>query len=551
MITKLSIKNYALIDDISVDFSDGLTIITGETGAGKSILLGALSLLLGKRADLKSVRNFSKKCIIEGEFKFTDANTKNIFDKNNLDYDAHSIIRRELLPSGKSRAFVNDTPVTLQQLQNLAPYLIDIHSQHDTVELFSETFQLEIIDALVENSEIIKKYQSKLNSYNEVSETISDLIYKKESAVKELDYNAFLYEELIEENLEKLNQESLEETNQILNNSGAIQELLSQISSLLSSDKIGSLETLKEARLITAGGLRQYSAKYEEIWKRLDSVVIELEDVSEEIENIISTIEVDPLLLAEVNQKLQVLYNLQQKHSVGTVEELLEIQSSLASKIETTNNLDEKIKQLKSQQEKLESDVLLVASVIHEKRIKIIPVLKERLKKYLSELGLPDADFKFDFSTSEKFRKNGTDVLQLLFTANKGMPFGTIKKVASGGELSRLMLSIKAVLAQYKKLPTLIFDEIDAGVSGEISYKMASILKEMSATMQLFCITHLPQVAAKGDHHIKIHKEIINNTTITKLHVLNNKERINELAEMIGGKNHTKTAIAQAIELLN
>ncbi|MCF6308384.1 MAG: DNA repair protein RecN [Flavobacteriaceae bacterium] len=550
MITKLSIKNYALIDDISVDFSDGLTIITGETGAGKSILLGALSLLLGKRADLKSIRNDTKKCIIEGEFKFTDANTERIFDKNNLDYDAHSIIRRELLPSGKSRAFVNDTPVTLQQLQNLAPYLIDIHSQHDTLELFSETFQLEIIDALVENSEIIKKYQKKLNSFNEVSETINDLIYKKESAVKELDYNSFLYKELTEEHLETLNQESLEESFQVLNNSETIQESLSQIIKLLSSDEIGSLETLKETRLIT-GSLREYSAKYEEIWKRLDSVVIELEDVSEEIENTITTVEVDPLLLAEVNQKLQGLYKLQQKHSVETIEELLEIQSSLALKIEITNNLDEKIKQLKNQQEKLESDLLLVASIIREKRIKIIPVLKERLKKYLSELGLPNANFKFDFTTSEKFRKNGTDVLQLLFTANKGMPFGTIKKVASGGELSRLMLSIKAVLAQYKKLPTLVFDEIDAGVSGEISYKMASILKEMSATMQMFCITHLPQVAAKGDHHIKIHKEIINNTTITKLQVLNNKERVNELAEMIGGKNHTKTAITQAMELLN
>lgn len=550
MITKLSIKNYALIDDISVDFSDGLTIITGETGAGKSILLGALSLLLGKRADLKSVRNYSKKCIIEGEFKFTDAITERIFDKNNLDYDAHSILRRELLPSGKSRAFVNDTPVTLQQLQNLAPYLIDIHSQHDTLELFSETFQLEVIDALVENSEIIKKYQRKLNSFNEVSETINDLIYKKESAVKELDYNTFLYKELAEENLETLNQESLEETNQILNNSETIQESLSQIIKLLSSDKIGSLETLKETRLIT-GNLRQYSAKYEEIWKRLDSVVIELEDVSEEIENTITAVEVNPLLLAEVNQKLQGLYKLQQKHSVETIEELLEIQSSLASKIEITNNLDEKIKQLQNQQEKLKSEVIKLANKIHEKRIKIIPVLKERLKKYLSELGLPNANFKFDFTTSEKFRKNGTDVLQLLFTANKGMPFGTIKKVASGGELSRLMLSIKAVLAQYKKLPTLVFDEIDAGVSGEISYKMASILKEMSTTMQLFCITHLPQVAAKGNHHIKIHKEIINNTTITKLHVLNNEERVNEIAEMIGGKNHTKTAIIQAMELLN
>ncbi|MFK5983343.1 MAG: DNA repair protein RecN [Flavobacteriaceae bacterium] len=550
MIENLSIKNYALIDDISVDFNSGFTIITGETGAGKSILLGALSLLLGRRADLNSIKNKTNKCVIEGEFKFKDLKIKNIFKLNELDFDTHTIIRRELHPSGKSRAFVNDTPVTLSQLQALAPHLVDIHSQHETLELFSETFQIEIIDVLATNETLIDNYKVSLNLYHEASETITDLIFKKESATKELDYNTFLFKELEEAKLAGLNQKTLEESYETLNNIETIQESLSLVINLLNEDQIGSLETIKEARL-NLGKLRNISSSYEDIWNRLNSVVIELEDVSEEINESLLNVEANPNLLAEINQNLQSIYKLQQKHSVESVSELIEIQDNLASKIEITNNLDNEINLLKKRQEKLRKETLLIAESIHNKRVKIIPILKEKLKLYLVDLGLPNADFKFELSTSEKFRKNGIDKLQLLFTANKGLAFGELKKVASGGELSRLMLVIKAVLAQYKELPTLIFDEIDTGVSGDISYKMADILGEMSKSMQLFCITHLPQIAAKGDHHFRIYKEDIENSTVTKMAVLNKENRIAELAEMIGGKNHSETAIKQAKELLN
>lgn len=550
MITNLSIKNYTLIDDISVGFSSGFTIITGETGAGKSILLGALSLLLGRRADLNSIKNKTNKCVIEGEFKFKNLKIENVFKNNDLDFDVHTIIRRELYPSGKSRAFVNDTPVTLSQLQALASHLVDVHSQHETLELFSETFQIEIIDVLANNEKLIDAYKESLFLFNEVSEVITDLIYKKESATKELDYNTFLLKELEEVKLPGLNQKALEESYETLNNIETIQESLSLVTSLLNEDQIGSLETLKEAR-INLGKLRSFSSIYEDLWGRLNSAVLELEDISEEINLSLLNVEANPNLLAEVNQNLQSIYRLQQKHSVRTVSELLEIQESLTSKIEVTNNLDNEIILLKKKQEILRKETLLIAENVHDKRVGIIPLLKEKLKLYLVDLGLPNADFKFELTTSEKFRKNGIDKLQLLFTANKGLAFGALKKVASGGELSRLMLAIKAVLAQYKELPTLIFDEIDTGVSGDISYKMADILSEMSKSMQLFCITHLPQVAAKGDHHFKIYKEDVANRTVTKLEALNKKNRIAELAEMIGGKDHSETAIKQAKELLN
>ena len=550
MITNLSIKNYALIDDISVKFDSGLTVITGETGAGKSILLGALSLLLGKRADLSNTKNTSEKCIIEGEFTFNESDIQTIFLKNDLDYDLQTIIRREILPSGKSRAFVNDTPVSLQQLQSLAPYLVDIHSQHDTLDLFSEKFQLEVIDVLAGNSDLLKTYRKLLSKYTDVSESIADLLYKKESAVKELDYNTFLFKELEEANLVGLNQKELEETYETLNNSESIQEAFSMVIQLLTEEQTGSLETLKESRN-SLSKIKDYASNYDEIWKRLNSVILELEDISEEIEQEFNQVEADPKLLVEVNQKLQVLYKLQQKHSIETVSELVQLQEELASKIAISNNLEFQISELIEKQEKLKIQAQGKAQKIHTKRVRVIPLLKDKLKEYLNDLGLPNAAFKFELSTSEKFRSNGTDQLQLLFTANKGMAFGPLKKVASGGELSRIMLSIKAVLAQYKKLPTLIFDEIDTGVSGEISYKMAAILEEMSKSMQLFSITHLPQVAAKGKHHIKIFKEDSKEVTNTKLKVLTKEERIAEIAEMIGGKKHSETAIKQAKELLN
>ena len=550
MLSKLSIKNFALIDDICVEFTSGLTSITGETGAGKSIILGALSLVLGKRADLNSIRNNTLKCIIEAEFILDKSQFLILFNEFELDFDVHTIIRRELLPSGKSRAFVNDTPVTLSQLQLLSNYLLDIHSQHETLSLFSETYQLEILDVLAGNLVLLKSYSEKLQDYKEVSETILALIYKKESASKELDYNTFLYDELVEANLKNVQQNELEETFSKLNNTETIQETLTAVTSLLNQEQYGALNTLKEIRSLLFK-LNAVSLDFQNLYERINSIIIEMDDISEEIINLSLSIEADPSLLNKINEKLQTIYKLQQKHNVATVPELVEIQKILEEKIEITNNLDGEIEKLEIYKGKLKNKVQDLANKIHKKRLIVIPTLKNKLTYILNELGMPNAAFKFELTSTTIFKKNGTDSLLLLFTANKGNSFGPLNKVASGGELSRIMLSIKAVIAQYKKLPTAIFDEIDSGISGEIAYKMAEILKEMSLTMQMFAITHLPQLAAVGNQHIKIFKEDVNQITETKLKTLTKEERVSEIAEMIGGKNKSISAINQAKELLN
>ena len=550
MITTLAIKNYALIEDIRVDFNEGLTIITGETGAGKSILLGALALLLGRRADLGSVKVASKKCVIEGHFQLKNYGLQQVFEEYDLDYEPQTIIRREILPGGKSRAFVNDTPVALTQLQALAPHLIDVHSQHETLEIVSENFQMEVIDALAENDSLLKLYQQQFENFKTISEKLSALKLQKENASKELDFNTFLYNELQQANLKKINQQELEETYETLNNAEAIQEAMRNVNKLLEEEQIGSLQTAKEARIVL-GRIKEYSKTFDDFWQRLNSVIIELEDISNEIGNTAEKIEADPEMLFQVNEKLQTLYKLQQKHSVSTVLELIDIEAGLEKKVNTTLGLDGQIEAFEKEKNNLRETALKTAAQLHNKREEAIPILKKKLETTLLPLGLPNARFQFELNASENFKSNGADTLQLLFTANKGLAFGLLKKVASGGEMSRIMLAVKAVLAEYKKLPTIVFDEIDTGVSGEIANKMAEIMHQMSKTMQLLSITHLPQIAAKGDHHIKVYKEDKNEVTATHLQILNKEERILEIAQMLGGKNVSEAAIANAKELLN
>lgn len=550
MITTLAIKNYALIEDIRVDMNQGLTVITGETGAGKSIILGALALLLGKRADINSVKDSSKKCIVEGHFSIENYGLQPIFDENDLDYESQTIIRREILPSGKSRAFVNDTPVSLSQLQAIAPLLVDVHSQHETLEVVSENYQLEVIDALAGNSKVLKTYQSQLIDFRKNEDELDALKSQKESATKELEYNTFLYNELKQAGLQGLNQQDLEETYETLNNAEDIQGAFSQIDQLLNEEPIGALENAKEAR-ITLGRIKGFSSTYEDYWQRLNSAIIELEDLSEEMQNTSEKVASDPQMLSEVNEKLQQLYKLQQKHGLATVEELLVLQNSLEDKVNTTLGLDDQIAKLENLGKRFSEAAHKSASEISKERVKAIPQLKKQLEGVLSLLGLPNAQFQFNLETSQDFRRNGTDTLELLFTANKGMSMGPLKKVASGGEMSRIMLAIKSVLAKYKKLPTIIFDEIDTGVSGEIANKMAFIMLEMSSNMQVLSITHLPQIAARGEHHLKVYKEDINQVTVTHLKKLDKEERISEIAQMLGGKNISEAAIANAKELLN
>jgi len=550
LITKLFIKNFALIEDITINFKSGLTSISGETGAGKSILLGALELILGKRADLNSVRDNSLKCVVEADFFLEDKLFMDLFKDHDLDFDPHTIIRRELLPSSKSRAFINDSPVSLSQLQAISTSLVDIHSQHETASLFSEKYQLDILDILAGNKILLKNYLEKLNEYNEISETITELIYKKDSASKELDYNTFLFNELVDADLHQVNQQEIEKKYKRLNNVEEIQEILLNINNVFNEDNFGTLNSLKNA-LNSLLKLQSLSTEFNGLYERLNSVIIELEDIADEAFGISESIESDPSLLNEIHNKLQKIYKLQQKHSVVTIHELLTIQESLQEKVSVTNNLDSEIDKLSLTQKNLKNILVEFSEKIHKGRLNVIPTLKEKLSDFLSELGMPNASFEFNLSNSEVFKQNGTDILELLFTANKGHNFGPLKKVVSGGELSRIMLAVKAVVAQYKQLPTSIFDEIDTGISGEIAYKMAAILKEMSMTMQMINITHLPQIAAVGNQHIKIYKEDINNITKTSISILNERERINEIAEMIGGKNKSISAINQAKELLN
>ena len=550
MILSLSIKNYALIEDIQVPLTKGLTIITGETGAGKSILLGALGLLLGKRADLGSVKDATQKCIIEGEFSLKGYGLQTLFKDHDLDYDVHTIIRREILPSGKSRAFVNDTPVGLSQLQALGGYLVDIHSQQETNSFATEVFQLEVLDALAGNAPILQGYQNALSEFTSISKQLEKQLSQKEAALKELDYHTFLQQELMEASLHTIDQQALETNYNTLNNAEEIQGSFAEIEQLFSQENTGIIDSVKQARSLL-NNISKYAPSYQELYDRLHSVTLELEDVISSIENTSEDLQVDPTELFRINEVLQTLYRLQHKHSVSSVKELAAIESNLSSKIYNSQHLDTTIETLEKEKQKLTQALLKLAKDLHDNRVEALPMLQQKLETYLSLLGLPNAKFKVEFTTSPTFKKSGTDNLALYFTANKGGNFGLLKKVASGGEMSRIMLSVKALLSQYKKLPTIVFDEIDTGVSGEIALKMAYIMGEMSTHMQILSITHLPQIAAKGEQHIKVYKEDRQNTTVTHLKQLSQEERIVEIAQMIGGKNITDTTLANAKELLN
>jgi DNA repair protein RecN (Recombination protein N) len=550
MILSLSIKNYALIEDIQVPLTNGLTIITGETGAGKSILLGALGLLLGKRADLGSVKDATQKCIIEGEFSLKGYGLQPLFKDHDLDYDIHTIIRREILPSGKSRAFVNDTPVGLSQLQALGVYLVDIHSQQETNSFATENFQLEVLDALAGNGAILQGYQNTLVEFASISKRLKEQLSQKEAALKELDYHTFLQQELMEASLHTIDQQAIETSYQTLNNAEEIQVSFAEINQLFSQDNTGVIDSIKQARGLL-NNISKYAPSYQEFYDRLHSVTLELEDVISSVQDASEDLQVDPTELFRINEVLQTLYRLQHKHNVSSVKQLMDIETNLSSKINTTLHLDTTIETLEKEKQKLTQALLKLAKDLHDNRVEALPMLQQKLELYLSLLGLPNAKFKVEFTTSPTFKKSGTDNIALYFTANRGGNFGLLKKVASGGEMSRIMLSVKALLSKYKKLPTIVFDEIDTGVSGEIALKMASIMGEMSTHMQIISITHLPQIAAKGEQHIKVYKEDRQNTTVTHLKQLSQEERIVEIAQMIGGKNITDTTLANAKELLN
>ena len=549
MLTALSIKNYALIDDLKVDFPEGFIIITGETGSGKSIMLDALSLILGKRADMSALRNKEEKCIIEAEFSLQNYEFQPLFQELDIDYDPQTIIRREILPSGKSRAFVNDVPATLEVLSRLGQVLVDIHSQHQTLALSDTSFQFAIIDAIANNKSLLTEYVQLHQLLKKEQKKLEELIEFQKNAKKEYDYNLHQLKELKSATLEEGILEELEESYEEASNIEDIKENVSESLYLLNDENIGILNNLRELKR-SFSSLTEYKQLYRDLYERIESAFLELEDLASEISDIDESIEADPDNLEQISKQLNKIYSLQKKHSVATVEELIAIQQELEEAVSKTESVDIDLNKQKKIVEEQHTATLKKANQLHKAREKVIPALDKKLTNFMHELGMPNGRFSITLTATDTFFANGNDELSFLFSANKGGDFGQLKKVASGGELSRIMLAVKAIMAEHTALPTIMFDEIDTGVSGEISQKMGDIMKQMSQNRQVFAITHLPQIAAKGTYHFKVFKEDSKGKTTTHLKLLTEEERIIELSEMLEGKNSGASARNHAIELL-
>lgn len=550
MLRHLSIHNYALINQLSIDFTKGLSIITGETGAGKSILLGALGLVMGNRADLSSLKNTDKKCIIEAKFAVEGYSLQHLFDEFDLDYEPETIIRREILPSGKSRAFVNDTPVNLSILTALKIKLLDIHSQHQTAELSDTSFQFSIIDALAKNKTKVTSYKTGMKKYTSL---VKELKILKEETLKSKEqyaYNSHLFNEFEQAELVIGEQEILEEKLHTLNNVEEIKLHLSEALAVSSNEEIG-VQNLLYSLENSLQKISEYAKNYQEITNRVTSLKLEFDDVVAELENANEEVAFNPNEVEELNDRLQLIYNLQKKHSVNSIAELLVIFESLSEKVAQVDDADELIAAKNLEITAVTNKLDEFAVLITASRNKAIPKLQKELEYLLTELGMPNARFSMELIPSDSYFYNGKDVLSFLFSANKGGNFGELKKVASGGELSRIMLSVKKILSENIQLPTIIFDEIDTGVSGEVSNKIAKIMQDMGTGMQVITITHLPQIAAKGVQHYKVYKGEENGVTTSNLKLLSEQERIIEIAEMLSGKEVSESALIHAKELLN
>ena len=550
MLAQLYIKNYALIDELDVNFDDGLTIITGETGAGKSILLGGLSLVLGKRVDFSNIKDSSKKSIIECTFNLKEYDLTSFFEAHDLEYEIETIIRREVLPSGKSRAFVNDSPVTLQVLDALGQQLIDVHAQHETLSLTNNAFQFQIIDALAQTHTVLEDYKYTLEDYKKNQKVLSEFQEQQLQSKKDQDYNAYLLRELEEAQVLGLDLKGLEAQYEQLNNVDYIQNELQFAQQVLSNDEIGVSVHLLELRQ-RFNKLKDVSEVYTPLFERIQAVHIELDDIYAEIEHHQNTLEANPQLLFDTEAQLNRVNDLCVKHNVQTIEELNAVHKDLEHKVARLTNLDAQIEAVHILLNKNFKKLNNLSSTLTAKRKAVLTNLEDELHLLLSALGMPNAVFNIELQPASTFLANGKDELFFLLKANKGGDFLPLDKGASGGELSRIMLAVKYILSKHQKLPTIMFDEIDTGVSGEISNKMASIMQVMSQYMQVFTITHLPQIAAKGAHHFKVFKEDRGATTVTQLKKLDTDERLQEIAQMLGGKEITETAKQHAQQLLN
>jgi len=550
LLTQLSINNYALINHLSIDFSSGLSIITGETGAGKSILLGALGLVLGNRADLSSLKDTSTKCVVEARVEISNYHLQDFFHSVDLDYEAETIIRREILPSGKSRAFVNDTPVKLTVLNELREKLIDVHSQHQTMQLSDVKFQFDILDALAKNRDRVAIYKRDFRQLSLLKKELLAIETAQKEANQQYDYNFHLFTELEAAAIQLEEQEGLEENLDKLNNIEDIKLSLSESLELSVNEEVG-LQNSLNALEFKVLRIASFSKEYKELANRVTSIKIEMDDIVSELENANENVSLDPDEVEKINDRLQLLYNLQKKHYVNSNEELLVVFEELSDKVRQVASAEDELHKKKEQIEVTSKKLDDVAEKISKARTSAIPKLIKALEFLLSDLGMGNARFSMKAIPTSSYFANGKDELEFLFSANKGGNFGALKKVASGGELSRIMLSVKKVLSENMQLPTIIFDEIDTGVSGEVSNKIAAIMQQMSVNMQVIAITHLPQIAAKGSNHYKVYKEEIHGITTTNLKELSSEERIFEIAEMLSGKEISDTALTHAKELLN
>jgi DNA repair protein RecN (Recombination protein N) len=550
MLKSLSIKNYILIDNIEVKFNEGLSIITGETGAGKSILLGALSLILGSRADASSLYDKTNKCVIEGSFYIKGYGFESFFKRNDLDYYNLCILRREINKQGRSRAFINDTPVTLDILKSFSTHLVDIHSQHKTLALNESGFQLAVIDNFAETNKLLEKYRTELANFKRIKAELKELIEKDKKAKSDRDYFQFHFDELEEAGLHDPDEQTaLEEEQKLLTNAEEIKTSLFEVTELTGNNEQNLVSNVNHVVNVLAK-IKEYHTSIEGLYSRMDSLSIELADIHNEMERIVESVNVNPQRMGLVNERLDLIYSLQHKHSVSSIGELIEKKNNLEEKLSDISNLEEKIAELKAEVEDQYKKLIATANQLSNKRQGSFKDFVKRIESKLNDLAMENARFSIDHKQLEEPGQNGLDAIRFLFNANKGADLQEISKAASGGELSRLMLAIKSLVTEKKLLSTIIFDEIDTGVSGEIAGKVGDILKEMSYEMQVIAITHIPQIAGKGQTHYKVFKSTSDDTTLTSIRVLNNEERIKEIAVMLSGNQQSEAASETAKQLL-
>lgn len=549
MLASLQISNYALIEELFMKPNPSFTIITGETGAGKSILLGALGLIIGQRADLNALKNKEKKCIVEAKFEIKNYQLKSFFDENDLDYEHTTIIRREISPNGKSRAFINDTPVNLNLLKELGEQLIDIHSQHQTIALNDQSFQLRVIDAIADNKDILKAYQSNFKKYQTLKRDLADKEASINKAKSEEDFLQFQFDELDRLNLKINEDQELEEEQDNLEHVEDTKSASNSALQLLKEQEENILSMMASVKIALSDAAK-HNKNIGELQDRFKSVFIELEDITDEIESENDDLVYDPERLEYIRERLSAIYNLQKKHQLTSVEELLQLKADLEDKLIQISNFDDNVMQLKKDIQLAEKELSIISNQLSDRRKDAKKILEKRVEGILSQLSMKNAVLEVQINREDKFRSYGNENIQFLFTANKGVELRDLSKVASGGELSRLMLAIKSILAEKESLPTIIFDEIDTGISGEIADQVGSILKSMSQSLQIISITHLAQMAAKGKMHLKVFKKDNNDATSSYIKELSEEERVEELAKMLSGAKTSAAAIENAKELL-